>query len=358
MKGCIGAALVFLGVVGIIAFAPGVACAELSTAEKKQLQSLHQAAGYVEQSYWALGDLLRRTTPANRPAVANVWGRLRASSDSINLAIALLVHGNPYQGWQATDLEASGVPTWVRRAWQSLDIAYGNLVALAFSDLPVSGLANTDGIRDRAWWAAQTISRVDRTLTFGNPWPRNYPQVIGPHGDWRAAVNRLGLSVSGFQELHGQAIAAYATDRPLDDYSAFSGIPALIGAVQLRSRMVLLNLALIPLSPQQCAENAFHLVARTLGLLLDDTSHDPGGSPYFFENGFEALLKVYSDNASTRPDFTRAFHRFFIVLQRMWRLQNGAAWSALTFPDPAKLAEIRGQNSIASDPFAGALCTQ
>jgi hypothetical protein len=147
---------------------------------------------------------------------------------------------------------------------------------------------------------------------------------------------------------------AYGLDAPLAGYDeVYEPWLRRSTAAQALMRAWLLNTALIPLSPAQCAMNPFHLVNHgMLSALSASSNPQPIGAAFFWR-----MVNVDKIAAiATRPQAWPHFARGLDLWTDAWKYGNNSVAWALRFPSDARLGELRLQGFPASDAFAAPLC--
>lgn len=143
----------------------------------KAMVALSNSVGNGENLNEA-GEVARALARTHRFA-SQVWG---------NVFIGIIASNNKK--------EIAARKTWTRSqnvelSWEIFDRALGFLSA-AKREVAALGL---DGVVTQLDRAKAKFDLVDLTLEYADPLPPDHPQIIGPHGDYDAALKGMWLSV-------------------------------------------------------------------------------------------------------------------------------------------------------------------
>ena len=371
------AARIVILAVALALGAPGVGTADLSNVEKFELTKLHYAHGeLVVNAAHCLGNAIRNhTSPASDAHIYKTGRDLHLMIEQVEYALALLLDANPYEpgtpthATQEARTRAERVADGFAAADGALRLA-GPTMALTAAALGISGPLDNDFncIKMAVDRAASYLKSLNRSLGYlGTRTTAWWPQCVGPHGHCPTAMNRVANGLlrinagmkaameSYYSRGLGEPIWTGSGDgQPLDVFYTVVTAGDFRAAQSLS--IVLFNLALIPLTLEQCTFDDFHLVARTMERLSLHSSESgsatpgsKGGQVFGMPYNFTVAMGIWWNGLKAgglghRPRSWAKFDAFESNWFRAWQFTDGAWENILEFPrGMPTLAELRAQ---------------
>jgi hypothetical protein len=320
--------------------------AELTAAEKQVAIEVDGAIRKLEDGILAFAPLMGTVAGADRRTQQAASLMLRAQG-RLTYGLARLIHVNTEQGANAEILDNWTPAQYVASAWTHIDSGVAMLKD-AQQVLPVT-------LQPYVTSAVTRLTRLDRTQPFEEPFPLDYPQIIGPHGDWEQAQTRTSIALQLLDTAMIALVDTYrASDIPPTLFPRLTGIVRRNVSLQRLYRHAMLLNSMIPAVPSQdCGLNRFHLIAGNLARYVSMTSgsHGPHGAAYDLQLAIEDVWPTAIEALVGAPVARGHFEKFLTLWLRVWRWGDGAAWSMLEFPDENRLAEIRAQARPALPPL-------
>jgi hypothetical protein len=331
----------------LLLFAASPVAAELTPTEKEVAIEIDGAIRALEDGIVAFAPVMAESRAGDRSTQQAATLLLRAQG-RLTYGLARLIHVNTEQAALADTLDTWTPAQYVASAWTRIDAGLG-MLRDAQKVAPAA-------IQPYLTSAVARLTRLDRTQTFEAPFPIDYPQVVGPHGDWEQAQTRTSIALQSLDTAMTALVETYrASDVSPTVFPYLSGVVKRNVSVQRLYRHAMLINSMIPSVPSQdCGLNRFHLIAANLAKYVSMTSGSHGlhGAPYDLQRGIENLWPAVVEALIAAPVARAQFENFVVWWLRAWRWGDGAAWSMLEFPDEARLAEIRAQ----ARPLAPPLC--
>jgi hypothetical protein len=275
-------------------------------------------------------------------------------------AIADLVGGSYFQN------DVRGRRFFVSRAGQQVDAAMATLVqaqAAATTAIRAGGAPeHLDRLRSRHIGnAVGQLKAFNRQLAFADPYPKVAPShaegslgaspkgrrlILGPHGDYDDAQNRLNGATNFLLMGYEALIRGYTADSVLPSYEPLHQQMQFAALLYRQNVQAMATLAGIPLNATEAEQKPFfRLLAR-----VETLTHGGGGiceppdkcqgTPFNYNN----LLKHVFAQApywATRPTFAREQQEVLHRFTEAWDSTDQAVWFTFTFPECDQLAAPR-----------------
>lgn len=293
------------------------AYAVLTDAENASLHRFRGGWTSVSRAMFALSTALKNgRTDVGQVALALTRTHSRASQTWGLVFVGIEASNNPNERevlrqMTRTELVAVG--------WDRLDRALWRLGQARDS----AKALELDGVVVQIDRAFEKFNSTDRTLSYSNPFPDSYPQIIGPHGDYDAALRGLWLSVwymTGVQST----VADIYRGKPVSPEGIKALQAALIQGRDMTGAVVSSMCNLV-----NCYQNEFNKQFFVIiGALKPLTIKVP--------LKFSGILRAFT---KWNPSHGR-FHPF--VLQKLidaWRTADAAIWNAMKFGDCTKTGQ-------------------
>ena len=302
----------------------------------------------TDQLHAAMGELfvvIRATNSATRPSTAEVARLVVKAQRQLYSAIADLVGASYFP------TDTRGRRFFVSRGVQQMDAAMATLAqaqAAATTAIRAGGDAwRLD--RLRSVWIASAVGQLkafNRQLAFADPSPEGVAPngqrpILGPHGDYDDAQNRLNGATNFLLLGYEGLIRGYTADSVLPSYEPLYQQMKFSALLYRQNVQAMATLAGIPMNGTEAAQNPFfRLLARmeTLthgggGPCKPDTCH---GTPYNYNNLLQFVIKQVPYWAS-RPTFAREQQGAYMNFTDAWNNTDSAVWFTFSFPecDPA-----------------------
>jgi hypothetical protein len=245
---------------------------------------------------------------------------------------------------------ALGRLAWAKQTWQEL------------KNQPPPFHFPTSTVAEYQGWINSVIARTDiatghlnafrRDLTYGNPYPADFPTIIGPHGQydlvqwqlWRAAhyFRRAANSVAT-AIYHGLSVNVDSNykdfGRPYISY--MTAVRGVIDALFVVGRT--------PYSADLQAADPFFALIIALGRITLPSSL-PGAMHFVFFDLNATWLKEFALDEPESP-FETSIKDALVIANDAWKHSDNAVWGMMTFPecsrmrDPARTTECQNRQS-------------
>jgi hypothetical protein len=298
------------------------------------------ATGQLNAAMGELFYVIRATNSATRPSTAEVARLVVQAQRQLYSAIADLV------GASYVPSDVRGRQFFVSRAEQQMDAAMATLAqaqAAATTAIRAGGDAyRLDRLRSmRIPDAVRQLKAFNRQLAFADPYPEGVSPdgqrpILGPHGDYDDAQNRLNGATNFLLLGYEALIRGYAADSVLPSYEPFYQQMKFAALLYGQNVQAMATLAGIPLNATEAAQNPFfRLLARmeTLthgggGPCNPDTCH---GTPYNYNSLLQWVIKQVP-YWNSRPTFAREQQAAYMHFIDAWDSTDQGVWFTLSFP--------------------------
>jgi hypothetical protein len=319
------------------------ASAAFTPAEATSVQRLFSAA--TDHLHAGMGDLvpvIRATNSGTRPSTAQVARLVVRAQRQLYSAIADLVGGSYFAS------DTRGRRFFVSRALTQMDAATATLAqAQAAATTAIRAGTNATQLERlrsvRIADALRQIKAFNRQLTFANPYPERVSPngrrlILGPHGDYDDAQNRLNAATNFLLLGYDALIRGYAADSALPSYESLSQQMQFAALLYRQNVQAMATLANIPLSATTETDQTpfFRLLAgvETLthgggGPCQPDTCH---GTPFNYNNLLKHVF-VQVPYWAGRPTFAREQQEVLHRFTEAWDSTDQAVWFTFTFPE-------------------------
>jgi len=335
--------------IAVLLVVPSGASAEFTPDEARSLLQLRTATLNLSTGARDYLSLLMNTatTDETRPVLGTAMRYALTASREANVALGLLLNVITEQVAtpQYENLAGLSRAERVSLAWWRCDRATMNLegarqTLAAARRFNRNDRAYQDAIRRATdiWflYGLTELQGVDRTLTYANPNPRSFPQIVGPHGDFATAQWMLWRSQHYAHDAMDDMIAAYLGTR-LQSYAGSADIfrRLLLGSDIDVDAMLLV--AGVTWTDQQVKQGPFFRTLDVLQALTDEEE-----LPKRWMEAVTTLRDFWLPAMSAGPGVAQSVRGALVRAVDAWKHSDNAAWRLMIFLDCAKLKNPQG----------------
>lgn len=331
---------------------PSPAAAELTDEEATALRRPLAAARNLSDGIHAelMTVIKDQTNSSTRPKIAYVAQLILKAQGQVAGALADLVGGS----YAAND--ERGRAYFVRRAAEQLKAAHSTLEsAKSATNTAISAGAssyNMGRLRDiNIAGAMANLKAFDATLPYEDPYPPGRSPsgrilVVGPHGQYDLAQQRLHTATTFLLQATNGVINAYKSDSLLPSYWNLYQQVKFATTLYQQNVLAMATLADVHQNATEAARSPFFRLLDRLetlqhgggGPCKPDNCH---GTPYNYNNFTQFTLNQVG-YWSGRPNFAayqkEAMHR----ITEAWDATDTATWYVLAFPECDQRSTPRG----------------
>lgn len=308
------------------------------------------ATDHLHAGMGELFPVIRATHSGTRHSTAEVARLVLRAQRQLYSALADLVGGSYFPS------DARGRRFFVSRAVQQIDAATATLTqaqAAAATAIRAGGDAwRLDRVRSlRIPDAVRQLKAFNRQLAFADPYPEGVSPhgrrlIIGPHGDYDDAQNRLNGATNFLLMGYEALVRGYAADSMLPSYESLYQQMKFAALLYRQNVQAMATLAGVSLSGPEVEQNPFF---RLLGR-VETLTHGGGGpckpdnchgTPYNYNNLLQHVI-VQVPYWAGRPTFAREQQEVLHRFTEAWDSTDTAVWFIFTFPQCDHVAAPSG----------------
>jgi hypothetical protein len=333
---------VLSALLGVVLGSAVPASAAFTPEEITSVRRVFSAA--TDHLHSAMGELfpvIRATNGSTRSSTAEVARLLVRAQRQLHGALGDLVGGSYYPS------DVRGRRFFVSRAVQQIDAATATLgQAQAAAATAIRAGGNVRQL-DRVRWlgtaeAVRQLKAFNRQLAFADPYPKGVSPngrrlVLGPHGDYDEAQNRLHGATNFLLMGYEALIRGYAANSVLPSYEPLYQQMKFAALLYRQNVQAMATLAGFPLYGSEAEQNPFfRLLARveTLthgggGPCKPDNCH---GTPYNYNQLLQFMI-AQVPYWTGRPTFAREQQEVLRRFAEAWDSTDTAVWFIFAFPE-------------------------
>jgi hypothetical protein len=367
---------------------PPPARAELTAQEKIEVREVETAIEHLLAVWVNFGRTLYVTTPANQPALNNLWASLMPVQSDLTRALALLLQVNPAPPGDTAlfnTYESMARTAWVSEAFSKLGLVTSG-VATAKTSAQAAELVTS---QDSDYYLALTdvkffldaittdVANFNTSLPYTSPRATIWaPQVVSPHGNYVAstrllfeAIQQMTAAMSTLRLVYNPASQGESA-LPTGTVPNTPFLKMTFSGAELMEKFTsaLHTWANIP-RINHCQFSPHHFMARIVERLTQISSESTSattpyrggefsGAPYRFHMATTFLsdfLEPLRVSMHSRPLTWQQLNKTIAHWFKSWQASDGSVWRLMEFPQGVTIESLRTQagrtNSVNVPPI-------